>query len=68
MKCKCGVNFMYGTELRQHIALQTPRWPAQRCTPEHHDETNVSDVSYLIRKEQDHAEGERHKRIQQRDK
>lgn len=46
MKCSCGVVRRNERELREHIALLTPRWPAQRCTQEHYDPQNEQDVAY----------------------
>jgi hypothetical protein len=45
-KCICGVEFEAKSELRQHIALLTPRWPARRCSLEHYDPASSNDVDY----------------------
>jgi hypothetical protein len=42
-KCICGVEFKAKMELRQHIALLTPRWPALRCSLEHYDPVDELD-------------------------
>ena len=47
--CKCGLQ-LPEEQIRIHIALLTPRWPAQRCTSDHHDPDSVQDMQYLERK------------------
>lgn len=44
--CICGLVCDTKVELRQHIGLLTPRWPAQRCTEDHYDPNDKLDVAY----------------------
>lgn len=45
--CKCGDEFENKQQLRIHIALLTPRWPAQRCTNDHYNPLDINDVRYV---------------------
>jgi hypothetical protein len=45
--CACGRPHENRKELRVHIALETDRWPIDRCSPEHHDPADVDDARNL---------------------
>ena len=45
--CACGIAFGNPKELRVHIALKTERWPMVRCSTDHHDPTNDTDIASL---------------------
>lgn len=49
--CACGAKFDNPMHLRQHVALLTPRWPAQRCTPAHYDPNHQLDLDYIAARE-----------------
>jgi hypothetical protein len=46
-KCSCGDKYETKAELREHIALLTPKWPGQRCTMDHHDPSCSMDRASL---------------------
>ena len=46
-RCACGQVFDHIKDLRFHIAVETDRWPVERCTRAHHDPLNIQDLAAL---------------------